>query len=324
MNGWVYKPLRQSTPEHTDSLTILIAGCGGTGARVLGPLVKLVSPDTSIFLFDADTVEQRNLLRQHFVPEDVGRNKAEVLAERYELPNLNISARPTMLTADIVRGLFLNGSQRFVILGCTDSLTFRSSMVEVINQALTRQLREIRHNSLMLIDAGNESTTGQVVLEGFWPGYVADLTNKVDYGMSAMGLVPAPGTVNASEAWTLENLRACLSSHRDCSSTFQPIGERQCVPLHLTGMSTHFPDLASGTVVDNTPACGMRLDTQTVMVNQLAATWMICLLANLLNGVMTSTVGVTFSTSGMTSPLGIQTPKVSPYIGGSGSRYITC
>ena len=36
-----------------------------------------------ILVCDGDVVEEKNLIRQNFVEQDVGRNKAQVLAERY-------------------------------------------------------------------------------------------------------------------------------------------------------------------------------------------------------------------------------------------------
>jgi tRNA A37 threonylcarbamoyladenosine dehydratase len=86
---WVYKPVRTTDDYcYFGPLQIIVAGCGGTGARLIGPLIKIVPPQTQIHLYDADRVETRNLLRQHFIQEDVGKCKAEVLAERYEQPNI--------------------------------------------------------------------------------------------------------------------------------------------------------------------------------------------------------------------------------------------
>ena len=48
----------------------------------------------TIFVIDGDTVEDKNLLRQNFIPSDVGQNKALVLSERYShiYPNIEIKA----------------------------------------------------------------------------------------------------------------------------------------------------------------------------------------------------------------------------------------
>ena len=76
--------------------SIVLIGCGGTGSRLLPPLVQLVrscqqknNPSgflhapIPLVLVDGDTVEEKNLLRQNFHPKDVGQHKATVLANRY-------------------------------------------------------------------------------------------------------------------------------------------------------------------------------------------------------------------------------------------------
>lgn len=71
---------------------ITVVGCGGTGSWLMPKLIKtindaerkgLLSPNFSLCLIDADVVEDKNIVRQNFVPADVGKNKAEVMALRY-------------------------------------------------------------------------------------------------------------------------------------------------------------------------------------------------------------------------------------------------
>lgn len=65
---------------------IVIIGCGGVASWLMPPLVKLLAqmqhkPD--LILVDGDTIEQRNLERQFFTDEDIGKNKAQATAEKY-------------------------------------------------------------------------------------------------------------------------------------------------------------------------------------------------------------------------------------------------
>lgn len=63
--------------------TIVLVGCGGTGgflAEALGRL--LLGRAARLFLVDPDRVEDRNTARQAFERREVGRFKAEALAER--------------------------------------------------------------------------------------------------------------------------------------------------------------------------------------------------------------------------------------------------
>ena len=59
---------------------ILIAGCGSIGGAVVEPLVRLGAE--RLVLVEPDGYELHNLNRQPAALADVGRNKAQVLAER--------------------------------------------------------------------------------------------------------------------------------------------------------------------------------------------------------------------------------------------------
>ena len=61
-------------------------GCGGIGSWLVlfmahGRRNSLFHADVT--LADPDVVEPKNILYSNFLPEDIGKNKAEVLAERY-------------------------------------------------------------------------------------------------------------------------------------------------------------------------------------------------------------------------------------------------
>jgi len=63
--------------------TIVIVGVGGTGSLVADGICRLLKgSDIKIILNDYDIVEEHNLFRQNFYAGDVGRFKAQVLAER--------------------------------------------------------------------------------------------------------------------------------------------------------------------------------------------------------------------------------------------------
>lgn len=60
-----------------------LIGCGGVGSAIV-PSFCLLKPPAEITLIDGDTIETKNLNRQMFSPGQVGRNKAQALAERYQ------------------------------------------------------------------------------------------------------------------------------------------------------------------------------------------------------------------------------------------------
>jgi hypothetical protein len=151
-------------------------------------------------------------------------------------------------------------------------------------------------SNVLWIDAGNERHTGQVVMEGSFPGFVVDKMNK-------QRMVEVSGYVEDTVYYQRTNLEwSELQRPYHYSSLGTP------PRLRFTGMSSYYPELMTLDTVTETPRCGERFDLQTVAVNQLAATWMICLLAGVLSGKQSSTVGVKFSTDGLSQPLKMNRP----------------
>lgn len=68
------------------NFNIIVVGCGGTGGNFVSLLGRYLydnslSKKCKITLVDGDIVEEKNIGRQPFLYEDIGRNKAEVMAE---------------------------------------------------------------------------------------------------------------------------------------------------------------------------------------------------------------------------------------------------
>lgn len=89
---------------------VFIFGAGGTTSWFLPKLLKIYNDafnkvpalryDLNIILIDQDVVETKNLIRQNFIADDVGGNKAQVLSERYSdiYPNIKVSFVPKYAT----------------------------------------------------------------------------------------------------------------------------------------------------------------------------------------------------------------------------------
>ena len=82
-------------PAEHAGLEAHVVGCGATGSAVALHLAKLKFP--SITLWDGDTIEDHNVANQAFLPGQVGRNKAEALAELLGPYPSAVSARPEMV-----------------------------------------------------------------------------------------------------------------------------------------------------------------------------------------------------------------------------------
>ncbi len=70
---------------------IVVLGAGETGGYLIPHLYRIAFADSErpyrIIICDGDIVEEKNLIRQNFVKQDIGRNKAAVLG----IGNIRIS-----------------------------------------------------------------------------------------------------------------------------------------------------------------------------------------------------------------------------------------
>lgn len=157
------KPVRVLDPAET---RVILFGVGGTGGYCLQQLARLLyglkaereearaAPTLygdglphsvpEVLLCDGDTVSPGNLRRQYFLPKDVNKKKALVLAERYGAAyGLAISAYPEYLVPSTdFRALVPEGS---LVVGCVDN-------------AATRRLLHERlscYEDVVYVDAGN-------------------------------------------------------------------------------------------------------------------------------------------------------------------------
>jgi hypothetical protein len=95
--------------------TVMVVGCGGTGAFVAEGLCRFLPPEASLILVDHDRVEERNLPRQNFFSDDLGRFKSEALAKRIATKY----GRPASYST-LPIGL-LKIERPDVVIGCVDS-----------------------------------------------------------------------------------------------------------------------------------------------------------------------------------------------------------
>ncbi len=152
-----------------EPLKIIVLGAGGTGGYVIPHLYRLcfaARRDVRIIVCDGDVVEEKNLIRQNFVTQDIGRNKAQVQAERYSAAfGIACEYKPDFIESvdelfsltrpDFFKKSWQSGSttQRVILIGCVDNNKSRTMCNEVFK----------RQNDLIYIDSGNGEHTGQVV-----------------------------------------------------------------------------------------------------------------------------------------------------------------
>lgn len=153
----------------TAPVKIVVIGAGGTGGYVIPHLYRLGYAShryVRIIVCDGDVVEEKNLIRQNFVQQDIGRNKAQVQAERYSAAfGIECEYKPDFIEND--EELFkltspdfyarpnsgVPETQKVILLGCVDNNKSRQMCHRVFNN----------QKDLIYIDSGNGEHTGQVV-----------------------------------------------------------------------------------------------------------------------------------------------------------------
>jgi hypothetical protein len=130
---------------------VMIVGCGGTGGFVAEGLCRLLPVNVPLVLVDPDRVEERNLRRQNFFPEELGELKSEALAQR-------LSHRYHRAIAYSILPVSLTpvGFNRLVI-GCVDNGPARRDIA-------ARFTATYGNAPAWWVDAGNGENFGQILI----------------------------------------------------------------------------------------------------------------------------------------------------------------
>lgn len=152
---------------------VYVVGCGGTGSRLVPILSQLVRTtmrshnplgwieSLPIFLIDNDVVENKNLLRQNFIPQDVGQHKSVVLANRYskafDIPiypsTQRVEKTGTTLKFIGTPDNLILPTTNIILIMAVDSAEARRDVLTCFNRTFSTKF---------VIDAGNEDSFGQV------------------------------------------------------------------------------------------------------------------------------------------------------------------
>lgn len=139
--------------------SLLVVGCGGTGGFVAEGLCRLLAgTGYHLYLVDHDRVEERNLRRQNFYLADLGRFKAEALAERLAS---NYGMTVDYLVSPIEQ-LYLDDRGHLTI-GCVDNPSARDILQYAGTYGMGQKFSYCKMNG-WYIDAGNGEHSGQVLI----------------------------------------------------------------------------------------------------------------------------------------------------------------
>jgi len=149
---------------------IVMLGAGGTGGHIAPHLYRLLhtlSRPVKVIIADGDIVEEKNLVRQNFISADLGRNKAQVLAERYASAfGMEVQYIPDFIESEgvlmelVKPDRYLPGPLSYqrenghvILIGAVDNNRSRQLCHQIFKKA----------DNLIYIDSGNGEFTGQVV-----------------------------------------------------------------------------------------------------------------------------------------------------------------
>lgn len=147
--------------------TVVLVGCGGTGAFLAAAVCRLLLDRSArLCLVDPDRVESHNVARQDFDKIDVGRFKAEVLAERCARRfGFEVAYSVLPYAAALHAKVFGDVRSRLnLLIGCVDSSAARRAIAGTLESSDGGYAFPRPRPSAWWLDAGNGRNSGQVLL----------------------------------------------------------------------------------------------------------------------------------------------------------------
>ena len=144
-------------------LAVTLVGVGGTGSQVLTSLGRmnyalreLGHPGLQVTAYDADIVTPANCGRQLFAPQEIGRNKAEVLTTKLNMFfGTEWESVPEMYTE--------TSPNANIVISCVDTIKARLAIAKTFEHQSWRGGYDMKKPYYWL-DFGNTLDTGQVIL----------------------------------------------------------------------------------------------------------------------------------------------------------------
>ncbi len=140
--------------------SIIVVGCGGTGSHYIKELGRLIygmnkKNSVRLILVDGDYVEEKNLVRQAFLPQDIGRNKAQVMSEILrQAYGINSEFYDEYIDTPSDLSQLVEDDDIVLLVGCVDNHQCRQSM---------HRFYQARQHCIYM-DSANEYSAGEVVI----------------------------------------------------------------------------------------------------------------------------------------------------------------
>lgn len=164
-------------PVDYKAVEFWLVGAGGTGSFMAMNLarlsfeLKISSKRASIVIVDPDRVEEGNIPRSNFCFAEIGKHKAETLAQRIakawgiEVGFVNEGFRPALLESksDDWSAKYSDSNKLKILVGCVDNHLARTQMHEAVKIYNEKSYYKDTPR-LWWIDGGNGRETGQVLI----------------------------------------------------------------------------------------------------------------------------------------------------------------
>jgi PRTRC genetic system ThiF family protein len=158
-------------PREYSGLRFIVVGAGGTGSFVIPAIARLIfelkqqqNKPVEMLIVDPDVVESGNIPRSNFCAAEVGRFKAQTLAERVTLA-WGIETEYSCEGFDPEKHLKRSSSDYRslpVLVGCVDNHLARRDIHRAVDEF--RGYGSSDAPNLWWIDGGNGRSSGQVLL----------------------------------------------------------------------------------------------------------------------------------------------------------------
>lgn len=157
-------------PKEHDHLKIIVIGAGGTGSFAAMAIARLVfelnerGRSVEMLIVDPDLVESGNIPRSNFCSAEIGRFKAQTLAERIALAwSLQVSySNERFGTEKHFKRTASSYRELAVLIGCVDNHHARAEIHGALLQSEGHRPSEAANT--WWIDGGNGKFSGQVLI----------------------------------------------------------------------------------------------------------------------------------------------------------------
>lgn len=172
------EPAYKLDTSYRQPKNIVVIGAGGTGGYLIPQLARQIALQNELrevaglaphglTLVDEDVVELKNLKRQNFIEPDIGKPKAQVLAERY--------GGAFGITINYVTKYITSSTELQNLIGVSATahgIADRSYMPVIVDCVDNNKTRVIMHEAakeiaqnrgMFFISSGNEEWNGQVI-----------------------------------------------------------------------------------------------------------------------------------------------------------------